>query len=253
MEGELRDLRKSRRVEEKRIRNRIIDEYDSLVRELVKEIAIIQGRFREYQISNFNEIMRIMAESQNEQLGIMAQNMELPSTIREVSNSILAHQEQIDGYRQQNYELKMTILKIRSLYLMKEQALTAYFDRKVRKLTEDNKDCEEKLWDSYRDAEARERFLRKDLAKLQRNRAHLEMQNDNLQRQLREEQSKISVKASGKDDASSNRSHSSRSRRGRDSEKIIANNLGLNVDHLIQELANKTALVEELLQEKRDR
>jgi hypothetical protein len=187
MEGELKDLRKSRKVEEKRIRNRILDEYDSLVQELVKEIAVVKGRFHQYQISNLNDIMNIMGESQKEQLGIMSANMDLPPTMREVANSILAHQEQITEYRQQNHELKMAVLKIRSLFLMKEQALTAFFDGKVRKLSEDNKDCEEKLWESYRDSEGRERVLRKELAKLQRGRSHLEIQNENLQRQLREE------------------------------------------------------------------
>lgn len=109
MQGELHGLRKSRRVDEKRIRNRILEEYDSLVHELVKEIAVLQGRFREYQISNFNEIMNVMSESQKEQLGIMSANMNLPNTIREVANSISMHQEQISEYRQQNHELKMTV------------------------------------------------------------------------------------------------------------------------------------------------
>jgi hypothetical protein len=187
MEGELKELRKCRKVEEKRIRNKIIEEYDGLVNALVNEIAVVRGRFQEYQISNFNDIMNIMAESQKEQLGIMSRNMELLPSMREVANSIMAHQAQIDSYRQQNYELKMAVLKIRSLYLMKEQALSSFSDSKVRKLSESNMDLEEKLWDSYRDAEGRERILKKDLSKLQRNRAHLELQVDNLQRQLREE------------------------------------------------------------------
>ena len=73
------------------------------------------------------------------------------------------------------------------MFLMKEQALRTFFDSKVRKLSEENKEGEEKLWDSYRDAEARERALRKQLSKLQKSKSYLEIQTENLQRQLREE------------------------------------------------------------------
>jgi hypothetical protein len=45
---------------------------------------------------------------------------------------------------------------------------------------------------------------------------------------------------------------SSKSRKSNDSHNI-PKNFGMNIEHLIQELANKTALVEELLQEKRDK
>ncbi|KAI8906770.1 hypothetical protein EDD86DRAFT_192926 [Gorgonomyces haynaldii] len=250
MEVELNELRKSRKVEERRIRNKIIDEYDSLVQELVREIAVVNGRFHEYQISNFNDIMNIMAESQKEQLGIMAANVDLPDSMREVANSIMEHQTQLEEYRQQNHDLKLTVLKIRSMFLMKEQALKAFFDSKLRKLQEDNKESQEKLWDSYRDAEARERTLRKQLAKMQKQKSSLEVQNETLQRQLREEQLKATQKVTGKSD----RSQSAKSARTKSAEvEHKPKQTGVNVDHLLQELANKTALVEELLQEKRDR
>lgn len=187
MEVELFDLRKTRKLEEKRVRSRILDEYDGLIQALVKEIAVVKGRFHEYQVSNLNDIMNVMSEAQREQLGFMATNMNLPESMRDVATSILAHQEQIQELRQQNQEFKLTILKIRSLFMMKEQALKAHFDGKVRKLSEDKNDCEAKLWNSYRDAEGRERVLRKQLAKLQKSKATLEIQCDNLQRQLKDE------------------------------------------------------------------
>jgi hypothetical protein len=60
----------------------------------------------------------------------------------------------------------------------------------MKKLTDDNKHAEEKLWDSYRDAEARERAIRRMLTKTNKQLITAEVQCDNLQKQLKEEVSK---------------------------------------------------------------
>lgn len=70
---------------------------------------------------------------------------------------------------------------------MKEQAHRCSYGRQIRKLTDSNKESEEKLWDSYRDAESRERVLRKQLTKLLKQNQILEFKNDVLQKQVSEE------------------------------------------------------------------
>nr|KAJ3423215.1 Aminoacyl tRNA synthase complex-interacting multifunctional protein 1 [Polyrhizophydium stewartii] len=263
MSVELNEMRKSRKIDERKLRNKIIDEYDDLVQELTKEIGVLRHRFREYQIGNLNDVMNIMAEAKKEQLIVMTQNEELPLGMREAAEAMIQHEEQLASLREQNHELKMTVLKIRSMFTMKEQALKCYYERKLRKLSDANKEAEEKLWDNYRDAEARERTLRKQLTKLQKAKSTIEFQNELLQRQLREEQTKPRTNQTLKAGATAAQIAERSPSKGRGRSEAKSQKLteledrlrryeGINIDNLIQELANKTALLEEMIQEKRD-
>jgi hypothetical protein len=109
MEVELAGLRKSKKIDEKRIRNKILDEYDTLVDELVREIAILRNRFREYQVSNFNEVMNIMAESKMEHLMTLENNENLTIPMRSAVTAAMKHDEELKKYQEQNFELKMTV------------------------------------------------------------------------------------------------------------------------------------------------
>ncbi|XJO74599.1 hypothetical protein BDV3_005400 [Batrachochytrium dendrobatidis] len=269
MSVELNELRKNRKIDERKIRNRIIHEYDSLVEDLVKEIGVLRHRFHEYQIGSLNDVMNIMAEAKKEQLMITTQNDDLPPTLRATADSMIQHEQQLATFREQNHELKMTVLKLRSIFGMKEQALKCTFEKQQFKLATANKEAEEKLWDNYRDAEARERALRKQLGKLQKGKSTIETQNENLQRQLREEQTKprgtqslkagtgsvsqmadrTSLKSAKGDKARAE----SKSQKLTELEDQLRRYEGINIDNLMQELSNKTALLESLIQEKRDR
>lgn len=132
MEVELVEARKTRKVDERRIKNKILDEYDSLVNELVREIAILRNRFREYQLSNLNDIQIIMTESKAEHLVTMETNENLSSAMRNAISTILKHDEEIKSYCEDNFELKMTILKLRSMYTMKDQGAKSSFQAKVK-------------------------------------------------------------------------------------------------------------------------
>eukprot|EP00842_Homolaphlyctis_polyrhiza_P006956 jgi/Hompol1/84/HPOL_002445-RA len=270
MSVELNELKKSRRVDERKMRNKIVEEYEDLMQELVREIGVLRHRFREYQIDNLNDVMNIMAEAKKEQLIIMTRNEELPLGMRETAERIIGHEEQLAALREQNHELKMTVLKIRSMFLMKEQALKCSFDRQLRKLSDSNKEGEEKLWDSYRDAEARERALRRQISAMQKSKSAIEFQNEILQRQLREEQAKprsglkgaagAGVAAGAQNNERSpsrvsriDKTKDQKSQKMAELEDRLRRYEGINIDNLIRELSNKTALVEELLQEKKDR
>jgi hypothetical protein len=242
IEVELAELKKSRRLDEKRIRAKIVDEYDSLVRELAKEIFVVQSRFRENQMSSFNEIMGIMSESQTSQIEILIQNTDLPEQMRMAATTALKHENQVQELLQQNFDLKMTVQKIRALFLMKEHAIKAFFDSKVKKLSEANKENEDRLWDSYRDSEAREIVFRKQIAKLQKQKNSLEIQIETVQKQLKEELQNTEVQTlKPKDTAQSKKRKQGETAKSK-----------YDVDVLIRELNNKTALVEELLQERID-
>ena len=165
---ELNELKKARRIDEKKIRNRIIDEYDELVQELVNEITVLRNRFHEYQINNFNEVMMIMAESKKQELHKLVKNQELPETMRHSAQTMIKQENEVVDLRNENHELQMTLLKIRSMYTMKEQALKTLYDKKIKTLTDENKSAEEKMWDGFRDSEGRERVLRRELQKLQK-------------------------------------------------------------------------------------
>lgn len=115
MEVELAEARKNKRIDEKRLRNKILDEYDSLVDELVREISILRNRFREYQVSNFNEVMNIMAESKKEHLISMENNENLTFAMRNAVTAAMKHDQEMKRYQDENFELKMTVIFKKSL------------------------------------------------------------------------------------------------------------------------------------------
>ncbi|KAJ3269943.1 hypothetical protein HDV01_000789 [Terramyces sp. JEL0728] len=249
---QIQDKREINKVDEKRIRNRILDEYDSLIDELVREISVLRHRFHEYQISNFNDVMNIMTDSKKEQLIVMSKDDGLNQSMKSAIATILKHDEQINDFREQNFELRMTVLKIRSMFTMKEQGMKSFYQAKLRKLGELNKETETKLWDSFRDGETRERALRKQLARIQKTKAALEVKNDLLQRQLVEEQGKVRVSEPQKS-RNPRATDSGKPKKVVEMESKLRRFEGINIERLIQELANKSALVEELIQEKREK
>ena len=130
----------------------------------------------------------------------------------------------------------------------------------LRTLSELNKETEAKLWDSFREGEARERALRKQLARLLKAKATVDVQNELLQSQLREEQDKPQTSQVAEDAATAAANNQKKKMTEKVKNKYIAElesklkrYEGINIESLIQELTNKTSLAEELLQEKRDR
>ncbi|KAJ3062973.1 hypothetical protein HDU99_005028, partial [Rhizoclosmatium hyalinum] len=143
---ELNDLRKSRRIDEKKIRSKIIDEYDDLVSELAMENHVIRNRFNEYRTNTVQEMVGIIAETKKEELVQLTESSEMPDALKSSALRTIEHDDAIKALEDELHEVNMTLLKIKSL-------------------TEENKLAEEKLWDSYRNAEAREQTLRKLLSK----------------------------------------------------------------------------------------
>jgi len=120
-----------RKVDEKKLRQQMVDEYDDLVQELVNEITVVRNRFREYQLNNFNEVILIMAEAKKAELWALFKNEELPEQIRDKVKSLIKQENEVVDLRNENHELQMTLLKIRSMYSIKEQSLKTMFLRKV--------------------------------------------------------------------------------------------------------------------------
>ncbi|KAJ3020639.1 hypothetical protein HKX48_000485 [Thoreauomyces humboldtii] len=255
---ELADLRKQRRTDERRIRNRILDEYDDLVQELVMEINVLRNRFSEYRVNTFQEVMSIMSEAKKEELHVVLNNAEMPVNMKESARWMIKHEEEAQALRQENHELKMTLLKVRSMYIIKEQALRSMYEKKTRKLSEGSKTAEEKLWDSYREAEARESTLRKQLSKAQKTLSLREAENDTLQRHLREEQQRVRQLTPIKDRAASAnvRRHNagdSDASRIAELQDRLSRYEGLQIETVLKQLEEKTRQVEQLTDEQRKR
>ena len=123
-------------------------------------------------------------------------------------------------------------------------------------MSELKKETEAQLWDSFREGEARERALRKQLARLVKAKSTVDVQNELLQSQLREEQDKpppIQLAEATQAITKKIMSHKVKSRYITELENKLKRYEGINVENLIQELLNKTALAEELLEEKREK
>ncbi|KAI9090171.1 hypothetical protein DFS34DRAFT_376408 [Phlyctochytrium arcticum] len=251
---ELAELRKQRRIDERKIRNRILNEYDDLVHELVQEINVLRNRFSEYRVNTFQEVMNIMGEAKKEELQVVVDNKEMPAGMQESARMMIKHEEDVQEIQEENQEMKMTLLKLRSMNILKEQALRSLYEKKARKMREDNKVAEEKLWDSYREAEARERALRRQLTKAQKLLSVREAELEVSQRQLRDEQQRVRQLTPIKDRATSaggRRNQDAESTRIAELQERLHRYEVLNIDALMQELNDKTRLLEQMIDDRK--
>ncbi|TPX51275.1 hypothetical protein SeLEV6574_g00407 [Synchytrium endobioticum] len=235
---ELNDLRKARRLDEKKLRNRIVDEYDDLMAELVMEVNLLRQRFAEYRVGTVQEVMDIMSETKKEELGtLITSKSELPMAMRKSAEVAIQHEEEIAELREDNHELKMTILKFRSMNTIKEQAIRSAYEKKIRKLTDENKKAEEKLWDTFRETEAREKALRRQLARKQKNLTDAEATNAELTAKLKDErETRIAEKI--------------RERPEPRVQKKVESVNNEEYSRLVKELSEKSKLIEQLVSER---
>lgn len=120
-------------------------------------------------------------------------------------------------------------------------------------MTELNKETEAKLWDSFREGESRERALKKQLARLQKSKSLVDIQNEVLQIQVREEQEKPAMHEQNQSKTRKNTADGSKNKKLSELESRLKRFEGINVENLVHELTNKTALIEDLLKEKKER
>lgn len=182
---ELADLKKSKKAEEKKIRQAVVNDYDQLVRELVNELNVMCDRFNEYRVTTVQEVMNIMSEAKREEMGVIVDTMDVNKYIKQQASNAIAQEEALQHFRTENYELKATLMKMRSMYNLKETALRASFDKKLKKLSDENKKAEEKLWDSYRESDAREGILKKQLSQMQKSRIIFELAQEQKREEVR--------------------------------------------------------------------
>ncbi|KAJ3015420.1 UNVERIFIED_CONTAM: hypothetical protein HDU68_012744 [Siphonaria sp. JEL0065] len=232
---EINDLRKSRRIDEKKIRSKVIDEYDDLVSELVMENHVMRNRFNEYRTNTVQEMVGIIAETKREELVQLTESAEIPDQLKTSAQRTIEHDEAIKELNDELHEVNMT----------------------MKVLTEESKKAEEKLWDSYRNAEAREQTLRKIISKNSKDLLMAETRNDTLQRQLKEEQTKLRQIASKTDrtvSAARTRADHSTSHEARmtDAVEKLKYYEKINVERLLVELKEKTEIIEDMLQKKRN-
>ncbi|KAI8608227.1 hypothetical protein BC830DRAFT_1156088, partial [Chytriomyces sp. MP71] len=252
---EINDLRKSRKLEEKRVRNKITEEYDDLVTELVLDNHIIRNRFNEYRTNTVQEMLGIIAETKKEELVQLTESPEMPLELKQSALRTIEHDDIVKALKDELHEINMTLLKVRTMYTIKEQALRSNFAKKIKTLTEDNKKAEEKLWDSYRNAEAREAALRKIISKNNKDLLAAETRNEHLQKQLREEQNKNKQFATKNDRTLSARTRVENTAVNEsklpDALERLKYYERINVDKLLEDLKEKTHIIEDLVQKER--
>ncbi|KAI9183893.1 hypothetical protein H9P43_002945 [Blastocladiella emersonii ATCC 22665] len=184
--SELAELKKARRTEEKLIRARVRQEYEELVGELSSQIHKLKARFTEFRINSVDEALSALSEVKKDDL-LAFINKDYHAKARETGNTIISLQETIDEIRSDNAELKQ-MSKLKSMYALKSMTSRSVYAKRVAHLIEEKRVAEERLWESYRDSEARERVLRRNLIKCQKDLVSIQTQHDSLKRAMREEQ-----------------------------------------------------------------
>ncbi|KAL7747220.1 hypothetical protein RI367_007431 [Sorochytrium milnesiophthora] len=187
MGAELSDLKKARKVEEKIIKNRVRAEYDDLVQDLSGQIHKLKARFNEYRLTSIEEAVNLMSDVKKEEL-LSFLDRDYPQDSKRVATNLLAMEDRLSELRDDNNDLKQVLSKLKSMYTLKDRTSKAAVSKKMRTLIEDKRSAEEKLWESYRDSETRERVLRRNLLKCQKELVSAEAQLEMTKRSLRDEQ-----------------------------------------------------------------
>ncbi|KNE54576.1 hypothetical protein AMAG_00543 [Allomyces macrogynus ATCC 38327] len=184
---ELNELKKARRHDEKLIRARVRQGYEDLVAELSSQIHMLKARFNEFRISSIEEMVAALNEVKREDLLAFVHREFHPEAVR-VGKTMIALQDEIDELRDDNAELKQVMSKLKSMYTLKDRTSKSAYAKKMASLVEDKRLAEERLWESYRDSEAREKVLRRNLIKCQKDLVSLQTQHEVLRRTFKEEQ-----------------------------------------------------------------
>ncbi|KAJ3393731.1 hypothetical protein HDU84_001138 [Entophlyctis sp. JEL0112] len=246
----INEMKKSRRVDEKKLRAKIVEEYDDLVSELVMENHVIRNRFNEYRTNTIQEMVGIIAETKKEQLVQLTESSEIPFKLKQSAMKTIEYDEAMKKLNDELHEVHMTLMKVRTMYTIKEQSLRSSHNKMVKKLTEENIKAEEKLWESYRNAEAREIALRKIVAKNNKDLLSIESRNYQIQKQWKDDQAKLKQLVAKQDRLVSARlklDSSNQETRIADAIEKLKYYEKINVDRLLSELKEKTQLVEDLL------
>ncbi|KAJ1556202.1 hypothetical protein HK096_001018, partial [Nowakowskiella sp. JEL0078] len=106
---ELQELRKARNSNEKKIKKKLIEEYENLISELVAEISQIRSRFIDYRIQTSNEVLLIMSETKKEELESFVRNPEIPQAIKATAEIALQNEKINFELQDENSQLKMTV------------------------------------------------------------------------------------------------------------------------------------------------
>jgi hypothetical protein len=185
--SELHEIKKQRRVDEKKIRAEVVEEYSELVKELSLQVHVLKNRFNEYRQSLFHETMTIMSDAKKEELRLVVDGLDAPETAKKNAARMVEFEERYNDVSDDNNELKLTIMKMRSMYAIKDVALRNLYQRKIKKLSEFLKLAEDKLWDCYRDSDAREKIMKRQLNKTQKGFIFAETEIETLKKQVSEE------------------------------------------------------------------
>ena len=125
----LEELKNNRKIDEKKIRTRIVDEYDDLVQELVNEITVLRNRFREYQTNNFNQVMQIMSDSKKSELFKLSHSDDMPQAVKDTAASMIKEETQIMELRKETHELQMTVFYLQDNFEAFKNPIYVYYER----------------------------------------------------------------------------------------------------------------------------
>ncbi len=106
---ELCDLRQAKKTEEKKLRQEIINEYESLVKDLVMEIQVLGKRFNEFRTNTVKQVMDIITDSKTEDLMKCVEKESITEEFREKVTKDVEHEQELKTLRDENHELKMTV------------------------------------------------------------------------------------------------------------------------------------------------
>lgn len=106
--SELAELKRARKLEETEIRNRVRQEYETLVTELYGQIQKLKSRFAEFKLSLIEESMEILADVKKEKMQQIIARDYHPEA-NKVCSSVLSMQKQIDELRVSNNELNQVV------------------------------------------------------------------------------------------------------------------------------------------------
>ncbi|ORX80135.1 hypothetical protein BCR32DRAFT_269023 [Anaeromyces robustus] len=214
----IEDQKEYYKIEKKRIKEKVLNEYKELVKELVEKFIALKQQFNDYRISTKQETLKIMNESKNENLKKVIKSEMMPENLIEVSKKILINDEIINNYKDEINELKYMNTKMRAFYILLINKIKTQCKMEKRNLKDSYKKKETTLWKNYYDFKLRDDSLNDELRKARR-----------LNKMIEEYKSQLSVQSDRK--------------KVINMKKKINYYKNLNIVQLINELKQKTNLV----------
>jgi hypothetical protein len=182
----IEEQKENYKLERKKIKEKITNEYKELVQELVEKFLALKQQFSDYRMQTKQETIKIMNESKVNNLRKVIKSEMMPDSLVNSSRITLSYEEKINSLNEEINELKYTNMKMRAFFMLLINKINMRCKLEKQNLKQSFKKTESTLWKSYSDFKLRDDELNDELRKARKDLIYTNIENEKLKQRVKD-------------------------------------------------------------------